>query len=312
MFALEGSIIYLSAAVLAFAANPLQLQDGLLELSSPYELSASEARLLSSLNSSHNSSVNSPPLNVTVGSLPTAPSDARVRCGYSSELRFDDCMDALNTFVYPPRRNLSIGNRIASGQSYWDLDLPVRWVSGNGLCSFEVFKHGRQTRSLATGNDLVSAGQALIAQCVQARNGQGGTATMIGVNGQISLVMGRTTPRNVECLDDVHPYYDHCNELIASIPASVTPVHVFGPLSRAGVDQLLPKAWASRPPNVCLLVLAASSGQADVTDSSTFFAIWEAFVLLKAMCVRFEKTGRVSGLGGRGQMSLLVLPYLHS
>ena len=65
-------------------------------------------------------------------------------------------------------------------------------------------------------------------------------------------------------------------------------------------------------PNFCLAVLAASSGQADVTDASSFYDIWEAFNLLKGMCVRYQKSGEVSGLGREGRLTMLVLPYVAS
>ena len=43
-----------------------------------------------------------------------------------------------------------------------------------------MIKHGRQSFALATGHEIVSAGLALLTQCVLDRNGQGGIATNIG------------------------------------------------------------------------------------------------------------------------------------
>ena len=65
-------------------------------------------------------------------------------------------------------------------------------------------------------------------------------------------------------------------------------------------------------PNFCLSVLAAWSGQPDVTDSSSFYDIWEAFNLLKGMCVRYEMSGKISGLGREGKLTMLLLPYVAS
>ena len=70
-----------------------------------------------------------PLLNVTTPQVPSVSETGRIRCSYGHELRMDDCIDALNTFVYPPDRNLSIAQR-NQGPQHWDLDLPVRWISG--------------------------------------------------------------------------------------------------------------------------------------------------------------------------------------
>lgn len=58
------------------------------------------------------------------------------------------------------------------------------------------------------------------------------------------------------------------------------------------------------------MAVSASSGKQDVTDTSTFYAMWEAFVSLKGMCVRYEKQGSISGLGSGGEMSMSVVTYL--
>ena len=54
--------------------------------------------------------------------------------------------------------------------------------TGNGFCTFDIIRHGRRGNSLATGQELLSAGVALLTQCVGSRNGQAGIATNIGTN----------------------------------------------------------------------------------------------------------------------------------
>jgi len=57
------------------------------------------------------------------------------------------------------------------------------------------------------------------------------------------------------------------------------------------------------------MAVSASSRATDVVDTSTFYDIWQAFVTLKAMCVRYDKMGKVSGLGTAGKMSMDVMPF---
>ena len=104
---------------------------GSLVVSTPYNLSTSELGLLSSFNSSATASDIRPMLNETVPEGSPQLNDAQIRCSFSRELEHNDCLDALNTFTYPRNRNLTIGQRLSGGRVAWDLDLPVRWLSGN-------------------------------------------------------------------------------------------------------------------------------------------------------------------------------------
>ena len=65
---------------------------------------------------------------------------------------------------------------------------------------------------------------------------------ILGVDGGVSLVLKPNIPRNVECFGLLTPYTfgDYCNELLATISASPSPLHTFGPEGSPGVDQKLP------------------------------------------------------------------------
>lgn len=60
------------------------------------------------------------------------------------------------------------------------------------------------------------------------------------------------------------------------------------------------------------MAVIASSGETDVTDASSYYDLWEAFVMLKGMCVRYGKTGRMSGLGRQERLTAIVQPYLQA
>lgn len=132
MFTIKSHAALLITAVSVIALNVAQSQDGILVTSTSYHLSSQESRLLSSGNSSVKAPDPSLLLNTTVPNLPSASNDVHIRCSYGHELHMDDCTDALNTFLYPPDRNLTIAQR-HEGHPHWDLDLPVRWMSGNSF-----------------------------------------------------------------------------------------------------------------------------------------------------------------------------------
>lgn len=57
------------------------------------------------------------------------------------------------------------------------------------------------------------------------------------------------------------------------------------------------------------MVVMASSGAADVHDSSDFYDLWQAFVTVKAICVRNGRDGRISGMGRAGRLTMAVFSY---
>ncbi len=56
------------------------------------------------------------------------------------------------------------------------------------------------------------------------------------------------------------------------------------------------------------MAVSASSGEADVHDSGTFYDLWQALVTVRAMCVRQNKIGQISGLGSGGKLTMAVFP----
>jgi len=166
--------------------------------STAYNLSTAELTLISTLNNSTAPPSPPPLLNLTVPNLPPASRNVEVKCSFGHELEYNACLDALNQFVYPPTRSLTIGPRRAL-YARWDLELPVRWLSGknpkppvrlmekiltqgagDGFCSFDLVKHGQAHSTTATDDEIVSAATALINRCVLRGDGQGGIASNIG------------------------------------------------------------------------------------------------------------------------------------
>ena len=46
-----------------------------------------------------------------------------------------------------------------------------------------------------------------------------------------------------------------------------------------------------------------------MTETGTFYDLWQAFVTIKGMCVRYGKAGQMSGLGSQGKMTMGVFSH---
>lgn len=57
------------------------------------------------------------------------------------------------------------------------------------------------------------------------------------------------------------------------------------------------------------MVVSGSSRTRDVVDTSSYYDIWQAFVTLKAMCVRYDTIGEMVGIGTAGKMTINVIPF---
>ena len=117
----------------ATAFNLPLFQDGITTPTTLQNVSSSEPSLNDLLKSSIYAPREVPLLNLTTPDLKSGANSFNVRCSPGRELIYNDCLDALNTFLYPLDRNLTIGRRVGI-HSRWDLELPVRWISGD-LCS---------------------------------------------------------------------------------------------------------------------------------------------------------------------------------
>ena len=192
----KSSVALCIVSAYTISSEPLQPPNGIIALSEPHNLPSSELRLISVANSSYRTSTDPPKLNLTTPDLNSSPAGVDIRCNYGHQLVYNDCIDALNTFIFAPDRNLTVGTR-GFPAPYWDLDLPIRWISGelhdlqrsssrmltrtaSGYCTFDLSKDPQSYVALATGHQLASAALALITKCVINGRGQGGTATNIG------------------------------------------------------------------------------------------------------------------------------------
>lgn len=106
------TVTIVTAAALHLPQNPSQLIAAL----APYNLSVPDSRLISQLNTTTPETRPSHSLNLSVPDAPSRANNVYIDCSYGHELKYDACLDALNTFVYPSRdRPLTIGQRWTGG-----------------------------------------------------------------------------------------------------------------------------------------------------------------------------------------------------
>lgn len=112
---LHRAILFITI-VTAAALHPPQYPNQLIAASTPYNLSSSDLRLISQVNTTAAETGPSHLFNLTVPDAPSTVNDVLIDCGYGHELEYDACLDALKTFVHPfPDRPLTIGQRRAGG-----------------------------------------------------------------------------------------------------------------------------------------------------------------------------------------------------
>ena len=114
----------------------------------------------------------------------------------------------------------------------------------------------------------------------------------------------------------------------ATMETAMEPLLRFGPAGSPNIDAGLPSAWNTRgnfpipthahlptelvltrthPPTApfgCLRTISATELGRDTRDTISRYDIWQAFMVLKGMCVRYGRTGRVTGLGTGRKMQL--------
>lgn len=125
---------FLSIFVAAAAAlNIPQNTNSLFTASVSYNLSNSGLTIIPQSTNTSVGAESLPSANLTLPDTTPESDDEQIRCTYGQQLETESCFDALNTFMYSfPGRGFSVGDRDAGN---WDLNLPIRWISGKQCSS---------------------------------------------------------------------------------------------------------------------------------------------------------------------------------
>ncbi|KAL8646120.1 MAG: hypothetical protein Q9210_006309 [Variospora velana] len=99
---------------------------------------------------------------------------------YGTGLSYSSCLDAFGTFTRGGAENpVTIGRR-RTGK--YTQNVPWRWVSGDGRCTFDIVIRGRSNFESTTGAELGRAAWKLMNECVRDQGGQGGVLSNLGRN----------------------------------------------------------------------------------------------------------------------------------
>ncbi|KAL8980719.1 MAG: hypothetical protein Q9205_004279 [Flavoplaca limonia] len=216
--------------------------------------------------------------------------DIQIQCNPSlgTGINYASCLDAFGIF----KRGTS-NIPITVGQRYEPvtMSIPVRWISADGLCVFDIVKRGTGPAERTSGYQIARAAWQLMNQCVRDSGGQGGVVSGIGQSGSLGVFIRKNNPDNVQCNEEPQTYgRDACAQLLLSLPAAVQPRRIFGAYAvrAAGqrVDELIPTYYANDEEEVMTIV-----------DTATWFEVWQAATALVGMCARKGLSGDFLNFG---------------
>lgn len=244
----------------------------------------------------------------TLSPNPSADLNAiRAQCNgqmFGSGLNVASCRNAFNK-IKPFDDYSSFGTR-HDGQTY-DGVLPFRWLSEDGKCSFELFLIAPATVAHATTRDIKSAAQALLDKCTASSPAKGGVASSIGGDNRLAVAMKLNDYSNVVCQPAPGPpltaasirvWHRRCQVIVHDIDATIA-TQIFGPHSAPGVAVGLPTGFHD-PEDRCIVQIVNNG----LTDSTSWYRIWEDVDAIVSMCVAAGYIGKSSGIGSHGNIGV--------
>lgn len=203
------------------------------------------------------------------------------------------CLDALDQ-IPNDATNLRFSIRSLSRQ--YDVALPARWISYDGLCIVEPILKDSVMLAVGSYKDILLAGLALQAQCVHSKS-EGGIATDIGVSKDLGLIMTSYDPR-VECSNLPAPPLESCKKIVDQMPAY--PLKKYFGLRNDRYAR--PDVWLPRYLREISARCYFSVETTGSTDQSSWFEIWEAVQALFSMCGRHSRRGKAIKRGAHGNL----------
>lgn len=255
-----------------------------------------------------------PPAHLNLTPLPFPPNDTllkdpHVYCNRHTYglVTYSSCLDALDTLNIQRSKIYSFGQRDAG---LFDFNLPFRLLSFDGLCAFDVVISNWQLTARASGGQILSAATELLNKCALQRQGQGGFVTGVGIYGSLHVTMHSYNPSHVRCGTLTHPpFQDGCSSMAARITAS-NGDRVFGNAGEPDVQENLPSTFMTPSPAECAVVIRATDDSPATKDVTSYYNIWQAFMAVRAVCVRNNRVGTFDALGLSGRLTMQVTSSL--
>ena len=227
------------------------------------------------------------PLNTSsVSDLPIS-CDGRL---YGRNFNLASCLQ-INHAMSSETRPKTFGKR---GAGNWDVPLPYRYLSHDGLCAVDVGIRAGQTFDTVSLLDLKEAASWLIRVCVSVEPSVGGLYSDLGVNKALSLRIVRYRP-NVFCGPvGSGPPWMTCRHIIDQMRAD-SEKQIFGPSEFDNTTVVLPWRYTTVKLRCGLAIDGIEPGL--VSDGGDWYKIWFAANALDYMCAQLGKRGVALGLG---------------
>ncbi|KAL8788881.1 MAG: hypothetical protein Q9195_007095 [Heterodermia aff. obscurata] len=200
--------------------------------------------------------------------------------------------------------------------------LPIRYLSDDGLCAIDVRLPAGSKGDTTTDRAIAGAARSVLFECVE-DHGSGGQLGIPSSKHEIFVVVSKYEPAvNCDPGPAQSPSFESCNQLLQSMPATLTAAQFSTDRAEATSGCTLPREiyahWAFPPPR-CKALVDMPGG---VATKETYFNIYagerllvasmsqahvellEAGVAVNVICVQHGMTGRAFHLGRNGGITL--------
>lgn len=247
------------------------------------------------LNASHRTTSSTfllaPPSNIS------ATNALNIECDgaqYGNDLNITDCKHAKNFISsgseqcpWVDRHTLFLKPHFA---------LPYRYMGDSGQCYIQIGLAPGYDLAYASLYEVQSAANAVISRCTAGSMLRGGKVTNIGADGGLTMVLGAYRG-SVECRGTFEPI-ETCASIIDDIDTTQI-TKTFGLRSDPTTDIPLPVTLKARDGKSAVRVFGRP-------DTTSWYRIWEAVMLVYSVCARGGRGGVVRALGDHGNLFLTM------
>lgn len=177
------------------------------------------------------------------------------------------------------------------GTGSFDAPLPFRYLSRDGTCAIEVGHVSGIEFDTILPFELREAALSIIQLCVPGRDSMGGLYTGLGVNGGLVIRVAHYRPRVTCGPPGSGPPWISCRFLLDDLETT-DDKQVFGPEEFENTTIAIPWSY-TRPERRCALDIEPEG----VSDTGSWYKIWEAGYAVDYMCTQCGRGGIAVGIG---------------
>lgn len=228
----------------------------------------------------------------------TKPRCVGGRFGY--ELNLQSCIEAWRSISADDQTRFTFGART---MGHFEVPLPYRVLSPDGLCAIDIKEHQGAKWDSATWAEISVKASEVVDYCVRLHSQKlGGSIGGVGAKGALSVAVKSYKP-DVTCRS-YPPYVDRgrCSIVLGMLPIARVPF-VFTRTGSTGPRRVkIPDGKNfTEPEGVCTAVVDLED---DKDDTGSWLDLWAGAVAVNAMCVKDGKAGMSFGHGEHGRLTI--------